>query len=422
MSNYNSNQSLDEIINEVSKNKNYNKINYSDVTTEPNSPSNEKKLLTEENLLPSDLLNDEITFEEEQKKEEQNEKKFQNQTIIKPNEKNNFSDPIAYNIFLQKDMKLFLAQVKTHQGSIYLQYLLQGLNENDINNFIQKYQFYLIDIMCNHYGNYFIQKLFQRLNFFQRIFIFNLIKRNFLHICIDKSGTYSIQSLIDVIRTPQEEKILENLLCQNLLLLFCNENSQHVIQKIIIDFPEHKREYLNKFLFNNIDKICNNLYGSLCTIKFIIMNSNLYIRYELLRIIQMNFLSLINNQFGCSVLLFVLERFGLNYCNFMINLIRENFFYLINKNNNCIILIEKIISYLKNYNINYYNEFIWLIINNENIIITLLQNDFGKNLFFNIIKNSSIEQKKKIKFTLKNNIYLQNTLIFDKIKNVNNYV
>jgi hypothetical protein len=27
MSNYNSNQSLDEIINEVSKNKNYNKIN-----------------------------------------------------------------------------------------------------------------------------------------------------------------------------------------------------------------------------------------------------------------------------------------------------------------------------------------------------------------------------------------------------------
>ena len=57
MLNYNSNKSLDEIINEVSKNKNYNKINYSDVTTEPNSPSNEKKLLTEENLLPSDLLN-----------------------------------------------------------------------------------------------------------------------------------------------------------------------------------------------------------------------------------------------------------------------------------------------------------------------------------------------------------------------------
>ena len=412
------NQSLDEIINEVSNNKKYNKINYSDIKTEPNSPSNVQKFLTEENLLPSDLLNDEITFEEEQKKEENKEKKFQNQTQINLIEKNNLSDPIAYNIFLQKDMKLFLAQVKSHQGSIYLQYLLAGLNENDINNFLQKYQFYLIDIMCNHYGNYFIQKLFQRLNFFQRIFIFNLIQRNFLHICIDKSGTYSIQSLIDVIKTPQEEKILENLLCQNLLLLFCNENSQHVIQKIIIDFPEHKREYLNKFLLGNIDKICNNLYGSLCTIKFIIMNSNLFIRYELLRIIQINFLNLINNQFGCSVLLFVLERFGLNYCNFMINLIRENFFYLINKNNNCIILIEKIISYLKNYNINYYNEFIWLIINNENIIISLLQNDFGKNLFINIIKNSSIEQKKKIKFILKNNICLKNLCVFEKIKNI----
>ena len=412
------NQSLDENINEVSNNKKYNKINYSDIKTEPNSPSNVQKFLTEENLLPSDLLNDEITFEEEQKKEENKEKKFQNQTQINLIEKNNLSDPIAYNIFLQKDMKLFLAQVKSHQGSIYLQYLLAGLNENDINNFLQKYQFYLIDIMCNHYGNYFIQKLFQRLNFFQRIFIFNLIQRNFLHICIDKSGTYSIQSLIDVIKTPQEEKILENLLCQNLLLLFCNENSQHVIQKIIIDFPEHKREYLNKFLLGNIDKICNNLYGSLCTIKFIIMNSNLFIRYELLRIIQINFLNLINNQFGCSVLLFVLERFGLNYCNFMINLIKENFFFLINNNNNCMILIEKIISYLKNYNINYYNEFIWLIINNENIIISLLQNDFGKNLFINIIKNSSIEQKKKIKFILKNNICLKNLCVFEKIKNI----
>ena len=411
------NQSLDEIIND-SNNKNYNKINYSEITTEPNSPLNDQKFLTEENLLPSDLLNDEITFEEEQKKEEDKEKKFPNKTQINLVEKNNFSDPIAYNIFLQKDIKLFLAQVKSHQGSIYLQYLLSGLNENDINNFLQKYQFYLIDIMCNHYGNYFIQKLFQRLNFFQRIFIFNLIQRNFLHICIDKSGTYSIQSLIDVIKTPQEEKILENLLCQNLLLLFCNENSQHVIQKIIIDFPEHKREYLNKFLLGNIDKICNNLYGSLCTIKFIIMNSNLFIRYELLRIIQINFLNLINNQFGCSVLLFVLERFGLNYCNFMINLIKDNFFFLINNNNNCMILIEKIISYLKNYNINYYNEFIWLIINNENIIITLLQNDFGKNLFINIIKNSSIEQKKKIKFILKNNICLKNLCVFEKIKNI----
>jgi len=411
------NQSLDEIIND-SNSKNYNKINYSEITTEPNSPLNDQKFLTEENLLPSDLLNDEITFEEEQKKEEDKEKKFPNKTQINLVEKNNFSDPIAYNIFLQKDIKLFLAQVKSHQGSIYLQYLLSGLNENDINNFLQKYQFYLIDIMCNHYGNYFIQKLFQRLNFFQRIFIFNLIQRNFLHICIDKSGTYSIQSLIDVIKTPQEEKILENLLCQNLLLLFCNENSQHVIQKIIIDFPEHKREYLNKFLLGNIDKICNNLYGSLCTIKFIIMNSNLFIRYELLRIIQINFLNLINNQFGCSVLLFVLERFGLNYCNFMINLIKDNFFFLINNNNNCMILIEKIISYLKNYNINYYNEFIWLIINNENIIITLLQNDFGKNLFINIIKNSSIEQKKKIKFILKNNICLKNLCVFEKIKNI----
>ena len=73
---------------------------------------------------------------------------------------------------------------------------------------------------------------------------------------------------------------------QNLLLLFCNENGHHIIQKIIIDFPEHKREFLSDFIIDNIDKICMSEYGSLCMVKFIIMNSNLNLRLKMIKALE----------------------------------------------------------------------------------------------------------------------------------------
>ena len=317
--------------------------------------------------------------------------------------KNHFEIQAKLNFF-GTDIQILIKQMKTYRGSMYLQYLLTLLNDSDIEKLLIRLSQNLIEVMCSHYGNYFIQKFFLRLNYQQRLYVINLIQNNFLDICIDKSGTYSIQALIDCIKTSFEEKIIENLLNKNLLLLFCNENAHHIIQKIIIDYPEYKREFLNNFLLVNLNKICTNLYGSLCVIKFIIMNSNLYIRFKLINAIQNMFFNLILNRYGCTIIFFILEKYGIEYCYFVIEFIKNNFECLMNQNNS-VILIEKVLNYIyKNVN-NEYNNIVWLIIKNEKILYDLIEKELCNRILSFIIKTSNDEQKELIRKKLKNFFY-----------------
>ena len=89
------------------------------------------------------------------------------------------------------DMKDFLINVKTHQGSISYQYILNGLTPEEINSLLLKLCPYLVEIMCSHYGNYFIQKLFLKLNVNQRLLVFLVSNRfgcNVILFMIEKYG------------------------------------------------------------------------------------------------------------------------------------------------------------------------------------------------------------------------------------------
>ena len=352
-----------------------------------------------ETFLPKDLFKENNNYEEEEKNEKEvlyNRKKLNNEE----EKKNNVQFQAAINLF-KIDIQVLIKQMKTYRGSMYLQYLLSLIDDSDIQKLLIRLSPNLIEVMCSHYGNYFIQKFFQRLNYQQRLFIFNIIQNNFLDICIDKSGTYSIQALIDCINTPFEEKLIENLLNKNLLLLFCNENSHHIIQKIIIDYPEFKREYLNNFILGNLNKICCNLYGSLCIIKFIIMNSNLYIRFKLIKSIQTIFFNLVLNRYGCSIIFFLLEKYGIEYCYFIIKFIQQNFEFLINQTHS-LILIEKVLNYTSKFVYNEFNEIIWMILKNDNLLYILIQKEMYKRIVSLIIKSLNEDQKVILKKKMKN--------------------
>ena len=352
-----------------------------------------------ETFLPKDLFKENNNYEEEEKNEKEilfNRKKLNNEE----EKKNNVQFQAAINLF-KIDIQVLIKQMKTYRGSMYLQYLLSLIDDSDIQKLLIRLSPNLIEVMCSHYGNYFIQKFFQRLNYQQRLFVFNIIQNNFLDICIDKSGTYSIQALIDCINTPFEEKLIENLLNKNLLLLFCNENSHHIIQKIIIDYPEFKREYLNNFILGNLNKICCNLYGSLCIIKFIIMNSTLYIRFKLIKSIQTIFFNLVLNRYGCSIIFFLLEKYGIEYCYFIIKFIQHNFEFLINQPHS-LILIEKVLNYTSKFVYNEFNEIIWMILKNDNLLYILIQKEMYKRILSLIIKSLNEDQKVILKKKMKN--------------------
>ena len=385
---------------------------FESVNKEKESKENSSNDYYEEAFLPKDLFQDN-NLEEEEKNENENLVIFKNKrnnldNFNQEKAKNNLENQAKMNFF-GTDIHILIKQMKTYRGSMYLQYLLTLLDNSDVEQLLLRLSPHLTEVMCSHYGNYFIQKFFQKLNYHQRLFIFSIIQNNFLDICIDKSGTYSIQSLIDTIKTPFEEKIIENLLYKNLLLLFCNENSHHIIQKIIIDYPEYKRDFLNNFLLGNLNKICTNLYGSLCVIKFIIMNSNLYIRFQLIRAIQSMFFNLVLNRYGCSIIFFLLEKYGIEYCYFIIEFIKQNFEFLLNQPNS-IILIEKVLNYMYKYVNNEFNDIVWKIIKNEKILYILIEKDLCNRIFTFIIKTLNSEQKELIKKTINNFLYKDKSL------------
>ena len=385
---------------------------FESVNKEKESKENSSNDYYEEAFLPKDLFQDN-NLEEEEKNENENLVIFKNKrnnldNFNQEKAKNNLENQAKMNFF-GTDIHILIKQMKTYRGSMYLQYLLTLLDNSDVEQLLLRLSPHLTEVMCSHYGNYFIQKFFQKLNYHQRLFIFSIIQNNFLDICIDKSGTYSIQSLIDTIKTPFEEKIIENLLYKNLLLLFCNENSHHIIQKIIIDYPEYKRDFLNNFLLGNLNKICTNLYGSLCVIKFIIMNSNLYIRFQLIRAIQSMFFNLVLNRYGCSIIFFLLEKYGIEYCYFIIEFIKQNFEFLLNQPNS-IILIEKVLNYMYKYVNNEFNDIVWKIIKNEKILYILIEKDLCNRIFTFIIKTLNSDQKDLIKKTINNFLYKDKSL------------
>ncbi len=112
----------------------------------------------------------------------------------------------------------------SYQGSHYLQKLSLNASSEEIDLFINIINSNITNLMCNSYGNYLLQKIILKCNKEQRINILNYIKFSFNDICKDNSGNHCIQSLIECIKSDEEEKIIENYICNYLLELSLGSN------------------------------------------------------------------------------------------------------------------------------------------------------------------------------------------------------
>ena len=303
------------------------------------------------------------------------------------------------NIEFLNNINIILMNLKTYKGSIYVQELLQTINEQELNllfhNLIPNISF----IMCLEYGNYFFQKLVKKLNLKQRLSIYEIIEPNFIEIATNKSGTHSIQSLIECISTPIELIFLDKLLNKNRLILFLNENAYHIIMKIILEIDEDKRNNLNLFLVSNVEKIITNCNGAFCVNKFIHKNKNLQIRYILVQNLKNNIQNLIGNKNCCTIFLLILEQFGTNCGLFIIKYIQNNL-SILSLNQITVIFIIKTLNYLYKYNNFELGILIWFVYKNDKLVNYLLSHENGIYLLKQIIDLSDEEQKKYIYFKL----------------------
>ena len=301
------------------------------------------------------------------------------------------------NIHILNKANNLLNNLKTYKGSLVSQSYIDNINnQKELSIFFEYLLPHICQIMCLDYGNYFFQKLIKKLNIQQRINIYQIIEPEFLVIATNKCGTHSIQSLIDIMQTPYEYLALNKLISKNMFLLFTNDNAYHIMMKIILEFPEEKRNIINIYLIMNIDKIIINCNGAFCVNKFITYNKNLNLRKLLIANLSKNIKKIIFNKFSCINLLLVLQTFGVEWGGFIIKEIEDNF-VVMSENPVSNVFISKVLEYLNNNNILVLKILIWSLYKNIVIINHLIKNH---RKILNLIYEYSDNDQKKYLFLL----------------------
>ena len=321
-------------------------------------------------------------------------------TPMKTFQRLNFTPKGYKNPLLKIDLVTLLDYLETNKGSRYYQNLLEFSTDFETRLILKKIEPCFAKMMCSKYANYFMQTLFMKLDLSQRICILNYIKPLFIEICMNSFGTYSIQGFIDAFSSEEEFVLLEFYIKKDILKLICNENSHHIIQKIIIEFPEQKRKYINDCFIQNFVKICISQYGYLCGLKFIKHTKSQKIKQYLSQIICIpkNLVSLIKAKFGTVVVITAIKEFGINCFMPLLKELEktENLVLFATLNQNSVNFLESYFQYLSYFNKIFFLNFLYSKLNPKSgFVQNLFGNDFGERFLLRVL---FISNQKIIKY------------------------
>ena len=106
--------------------------------------------------------------------------------------------------------------------------------------------------MMDLYGNYFIQDFVKSLNANQITILLKNISNSIVTISKNQYGTYSLQALLDQIKSSSHEKIVIDSIVGSEIEMAIDSNATHVLQKIIMIVNENNRTSINEAIYNNI--------------------------------------------------------------------------------------------------------------------------------------------------------------------------
>ena len=327
----------------------------------------------------------------------------------KNNSQREFIDPDLLNTnqtfkeFLNNTGNKLSSIMKASIGSRFLQKMLDKIDEDDIDEIFYKIGNDINDLICDNYANYFLQQLILKCNLKQRLYLYDKLKKNFIEISKDISGTYCIQKLIEKINNEKEEELLKNYIEENLLELSFDTNSNHVIQKIICSIKENERQYINYFIYENIVILCKDVNGICIIKKFISENNSIIIMNEIIKLLTENCLEITQDQFGNYAIQYAIEKYGLVHCYNFIRIIYQNIVFLSCQKFSSNV-IDKIV--LLSFQCNYQDyrllmEIMFLNLQNFNI---MSQNKFGMFVLQNSLKIMNSNDKVIIRNFLGNKI------------------
>ena len=193
-------------------------------------------------------------------------------------------------------------------------------------------------------------------------------------------------------KSEKEEKIIRDNLIDHLLELSCNINSTHVVQKIVEELKEPKRDYINQFVIMNFLPLCKDVNGICLIKKFISENKDETITNNILLCLEKDYIEITQDQFGNYAVQHALDQYGYLKCYKILRLICNNIVYFANQKFSSNV-VDKIVILLHFNNFNEFSQLIQVMFMNNDNMFEMLRNKFGMFVLMNSIKLINIEQK-----------------------------
>ena len=287
---------------------------------------------------------------------------------------------------------LFIQIIKTHKGSLNLQKILSNNppTQKEVEIITLIICMNIQDIICDYYGNYFLQKFLPYCSLMHRLLLYKYIKPNFLSIANDICGNHSLQCLILLQNSKEEENIIKECIEKHLFSLSTSSNSSHVVQKVIKAIKESDREYINNFIISNLMELCLDPNG-ICIVKeFINESKSEFYIMSIVSIFEVETNKLTFDQFGNFGIQEIIKKYGDLYCNKIINKLVDNIivFSMSKFSSN---VVDFVIDYLSKNNIKKFFHILNKIFLNEDNF-----NEMIKNKFATYVIENSLELINKI--------------------------
>ena len=308
--------------------------------------------------------------------------------------------PIPLIKYLCTSKGILEIQKKLHKwGHDYKLYLIICLNKEGLSK-----------VMKNTYGNYFFQQLIKDSEKDLISLIINYISDTFVNISKDYSGTFSLQALLDEVSNFEDEQKILNYIKYHELEMAYDNYATHVLQKLILLFPDTHRTELNKIILNNLKELCIDPNG-ICLVKnFIRSNTLVNDKKRLNQEFVKNLVYLAVNPFGNYGIQFLIENWDNDSLIDIKNKVVENIFKLSLEQFSSNV-VEKAIELFNEE----YREIIIRKLCFEGNIISLLKSKFGRFVLYKAINYMKNDLRNKMENNLINN--MNNKIYSNKDKN-----
>ena len=268
----------------------------------------------------------------------------------------------------------------------------------------------LSKVMKNTYGNYFFQQLIKDSEKDLISLIINYISDTFVNISKDYSGTFSLQALLDEVSSFEDEQKILNYIKYHELEMAYDKCATHVLQKLILLFPDTHRIELNKIILNNLKELCIDPNG-ICLVKnFIRSNTLINDKKRLNQEFVKNLVYLAVNPFGNYGIQFLIENWDKDSLIDIKNKVVENIFKLSLEQFSSNV-VEKAIELFDEE----YREKIIRKLCFEGNVTTLLKSKFGRFVLYKAINYMKSDLRNEMETNLINN--MNNKVYSNKDKN-----